>query len=329
MRDIFKISAVLFSTLGVAVYVFNYGLYDTYKSLFLTIEHIGTFAAAIFALAVIYKMNDQLEEMKKQRFELEVQSEELVLQRAELKKPELIVNLIQDKENFGIMHLYLENIGGGIAKNVEIRFSDEINNNFEDILHNKVSELPIFSRTINFLAPTQRKLLFTINSFDQIPELSDIVFKFKIICDHYIRHLEVDLFELKTYVGYSNNNQIGRYLNRINDNLSKTNQHLNTMSKNVKNLQPDFKMDDKNVENFKTAGLVLDKISKICKKNSKNQMDSRILKTQLNMSNDKLNPALEFLETMGYLKLRFVLGSHDEEGFCLIWVLKRDFTKKE
>ncbi|MBP2202203.1 hypothetical protein J3E07_001644 [Methanococcus voltae] len=303
-----------------------------YHRLFIpTLSAFGTFGAMIFAALVINEMSKQqkiefemLEETKKQR-------EELELQRKELQKPELIVNLVQDKELFGFIMLYLENIGQGIAKDVEITFADDENKDIEDSIGNIISELPIFSKKINFLAPNQRKLLFIMNTQNYKDKIYDIIFKFNLTYknntgEEISHYLEIDLSELKSYIGIDSSKSIKNQLKRINGTLALTDHHIKVMSDNIKNLQIDFKMDDENIENFKNASLVLDKIVEICEKKSNKYVDGRVLKTELDINNDKLDSALEFLEKMGYLKLIRLWDSRNKNLYYCIH-MEKNFKK--
>ncbi|MCS3922033.1 hypothetical protein M2325_000718 [Methanococcus voltae PS] len=209
-----------------------------YSNLTTTIAAFGTFGAMFFAGAVINEMSkqqqieiDMLNEAKKQR-------EELELQRKELQKPELIIYLAHG-ETFNFVSFYLENIGQGIAKDVEITFADDENNTLEDSIGNIISELPIFSKKINFLAPNQRKLLFIINTKDYQDIIYDILFKFNInyknsFGEEILKYMELDLCELKSYIDISSSKSTKNQMGKINDNLKITNQHLDNISKNIK-----------------------------------------------------------------------------------------------
>ncbi|CAF30029.1 hypothetical protein [Methanococcus maripaludis] len=311
---------VFLIVIAFAAVIFKFGLYTPYKDIFSIIEHVGTFAAAIFALVVISKMTDQLDEMRKQRKELE-------LQREEITKPELIVTLVPDEKHFGILHIYLENIGQGIAKNVEVRFAKDGNCGIkDDITHQNIAEYPIFNRTINFLAPNQKKLLFTINAYEN-KDIWEKVFKFNLNCEGYPKDFELDMCELKAYTGTSNQNSVENQLSNIKLKLSDLNDNLSDISANVGCLNQDFKMDDQSIELFENAGSVLANINKICKKKSEDVLKAEDITKLMPNDNEKLNNTLLFLEKLGYLKLVYDVSNEKLPVFILI--LKRKYGKTD
>ncbi|MBA2851197.1 hypothetical protein HNP86_001328 [Methanococcus maripaludis] len=142
---------VFLFVIAFAGFIFKFGLYAPYKDIFSIIEHIGTFAAAIFALMVITEMKNQQKTMEDELKELQKQTESTYLPylmikeikyrlwticELELYDPHIPTSIFGDypkypfrwmssEDNFAVkksvgLKIPLENIGFKSAKNIKI-----------------------------------------------------------------------------------------------------------------------------------------------------------------------------------------------------------------
>jgi len=156
IRQVFSI------VIAISLFVFVYGLYGTYEKLFLTIEHIGTFAAALFALMVINEMKNQQKTMDDELSELKKQTESTYLPYLMINESNYIVNssflnnnpVTLSKDGYSALwtlkreslpdiftpeglSIQIENIGFKAAKKVHVTFGfskNEFAKSFERII---------------------------------------------------------------------------------------------------------------------------------------------------------------------------------------------------
>lgn len=109
--------------------IFKFGLYNPYKDIFSIIEHVGTFAAAIFALMVITEMKNQQKTLDDELKELKKQTESTYLPYLMINESKYKLHIRSCRSEvseefkksfrttlfYGIVQIIIMNIGGRIS----------------------------------------------------------------------------------------------------------------------------------------------------------------------------------------------------------------------